>query len=140
MDEHTAGFNGRHADKKRITYNAEVDGFHMDVVCNHRIIFAYYIKNHPDPKEYLNMGLLPLHSRLFSLFDNFNNEYHKVNFGNLYSSTIISFAAYVKHKKKLSTQGVCQGGHVIPPHVTQAKESDKNKSEELRLVIFTYLF
>ena len=93
----------------------------MDVVCNRGFTFAYYIQIQPTPKEYLDMGLLPLHSKVFALFYSFKDEYHKVNFDNLYSSAKFSFAAYVKRKKKVKKQGGCQGGSGIQPHVTQVK-------------------
>ena len=58
----------------------------------------------------------------------------------MYSSAELSFSAYVKHKKKVKTQGVCRGGRGNPPHVTQVEETDKKKDEEVQWVIFAYLF
>ena len=101
VDEQTSGFKGRHVDKKRITYKAEGDGFQMDAVCNRGFTFLFYMQNQLAPKEYLDMGLSPLHYRVFALFDTFKDEYHEVNFDNMYSSEKNSFAAYVKHKKKV---------------------------------------
>ena len=73
----------------------------MDEVCDCGFTFESYKQNQPASKDYLRMGLLPLCSRLSSLFDTFKDEYHEVNFDNMYSSEKNSFAAYVKHKKKV---------------------------------------
>jgi hypothetical protein len=69
IDEQTIGFQGRHADKRRITYKAEGDGFQCDALCDEGYTFSFYFCNQPAPKKYLLQGMLPLHSRVMSLFD-----------------------------------------------------------------------
>ena len=112
----------------------------MDAVCNRGLTFVFYTQNHPAPKKYLDMRISPMHYIVYAMFDTFKDEYHEVNFDNLYSSANFSFAAYVKQNKKVNTQGVCWGRCGIPPHVTQVEENDKKKAEEVRWVIFDYLF
>ena len=69
IDEMTIGFQGMHADKRRITYKNEGDGFQADALCDDGYTYQFYFRNHPAPQKYLSKGLSPLHSRVLSLFD-----------------------------------------------------------------------
>ena len=42
VDEQTIGFKGRHADKLRITYKKEGDGFQCDALCDDGFTYAFY--------------------------------------------------------------------------------------------------
>ena len=52
-DEQTQGFQGNHADKQRITYKAEGDGFQCDAICQNGYTYSFFFRNQPVPKEYL---------------------------------------------------------------------------------------
>lgn len=133
LDEQTAGFKGRHVDKKRITYKKEGDGFQMDAICDRGFTYAYYMRNQLAPKKYLDQGLSPLHARCMSLFDTLKDSYHEANFDNLYTSTKFAFFSYVHHPKKVKTQGVIRsGGKGCPAEVVQREEADKKNAEKVR--------
>ena len=135
IDEQTAGFKGRHPDKRRITYKKEGDGFQMDAICDRGYTYAYYMRNQPVPEKYVEMGLSPLHSRCFALFDTLRDFYHEVNFDNLYTSAKFAYFAYVFHPKKVKTQGVIRtGGKGCPSQVLQREEVDRKKAEKVRYV------
>ena len=47
IDEMTIGFQGMHADKKRITYKSERDGVQAYALCEDRFCFQFYFQNDP---------------------------------------------------------------------------------------------
>ena len=57
IDEMKIGFQGMHADKKRITYKAEGDGFQVDALCEYGFCFQFYFRNDPANVEYTMTGL-----------------------------------------------------------------------------------
>ena len=61
-DEQTIGFQGRHADKLRITYKAEGDGFQCDAICDAGYTWTFFFRNKPAPQKWIRLGYLPLHS------------------------------------------------------------------------------
>jgi Transposase IS4 len=83
VDEQTIGFQGRHADKLRISYKAEGDGFQADTICEEGFTFAVHFRNEPPPIKYTSKGLSPLHSRVMWLFDQLTDNYHRVWMDNL---------------------------------------------------------
>ena len=122
VDEMTMGFKGNHRDKKRITYNAEGDGFQADALCQEDFTFQIWMRNDPAPKKYLNLGLSPLHSRVMGLFDTLNEEYHHCAMDNLYNSAAFCKAAY-NHKYKVLCHGVTRKAmRGLPDHVIQQEE------------------
>jgi hypothetical protein len=80
IDEQTIGFQGRCANKRRMTYKAQGDGFQCDALCNEGYTFSFYFRNQPAPKTHLLLGLLPLHSQVMSLFDSLRSRFHRVTF------------------------------------------------------------
>ena len=62
-DEQTMGFKGKHSDKLRISYKKEGDGFQCDCLTDDGYTFTFYFRNQPAPKNYLDLGFSPLHSR-----------------------------------------------------------------------------
>ena len=68
-DEQTIGFQGRHADKLRITYKAEGDGFQCDAICDAGYTWTFFFQNMPAPQKWICLGYLPLHSRILAMFD-----------------------------------------------------------------------
>ena len=55
-DEQTVGFQGRHADKLRITYKAEGDGFQCDAICDAGYTWTFFFSNMPAPQKWICMG------------------------------------------------------------------------------------
>jgi hypothetical protein len=52
-DEQTIGFKGNHADKQRINYKKEGDGFLADSLSDNGYTYTYYLQNMPAPKPYI---------------------------------------------------------------------------------------
>ena len=86
IDEMTIGFQGKHADKRRITYKRAGDGFQCDALCENGFTYQFYFRNHPAPPKYLKMKLSPLHSRVMALFDSLTDRNHICAMDNLYNS------------------------------------------------------
>ena len=129
-DEQTIGFQGAHADKLRINYKAEGDGFQTGALCENGYTFAFYFRNQPAPSKYLKQGLSPLHSRIMGLFDVLRHKYHRVQFDNLYLSAKFCRASW-NHPKKVLVAGVTRkGGRGIPSCVKQ--EELVNKKEIMK--------
>ncbi len=132
IDEQTIGFQGRHADKRRITYKAEGDGFQCDALCDEGYTFSFYFRNQPAPKKYLLQGLSPLHSRVMSLFDSLRSRFHRVTFEKLYLSAKFCKASW-NHPNKVLIAGVTRkGGRGLPPSVLQEEEQNKAKQVLVR--------
>jgi ribosomal protein L37AE/L43A len=130
-DEQTMGFKGKHADKLRITYKKEGDGFQCDCICDDGYTFTFYFRNQPAEKKWLDQGLSPLHARCMSLFDCFMDEYHQVRFDNLYMSAKFALAAF-EHPKKVMVEGVTRSSQRgLPPQVVQA-DVQKNRIAEVK--------
>jgi hypothetical protein len=52
-DKQTIGFNGNHADKRRINYKKEGDGFQADTICEDGYTYSIYFHNMPPPAQYI---------------------------------------------------------------------------------------
>ena len=132
IDEMTMGFKGKHVDKRRITYKAEGDGFQGDALCQDGFTYQVYMRNHPAPKEYLRLGLSPLHARVMALFDSVKDSHHQCAMDNLYNSAAFCKAA-VNHKRKVLCHGVTRkGARGIPPSVVQEEVKDRKKQIDVR--------
>jgi hypothetical protein len=53
-DEQTIGFKGNHADKQRVNYKHEGDGFLTDALCDRGYIYCFFFHNVPVPKWYID--------------------------------------------------------------------------------------
>ena len=104
-DEQTMGFKGQHADKLRINYKKEGDGFQADCLADDGSTFTFYLQNQPAPKKYIDMGFSPLHSRVMALYDCLLEEYHMIRFDNLYMSAKFCLG-FFQHPKKVMVEGV----------------------------------
>ena len=51
-DEQTIGFQGNRADKRRITYKTEGDGFQCDAICDSGYTYNFFFRNMPAPVQY----------------------------------------------------------------------------------------
>ena len=132
VDEMTMGFQGRHGDKKRITYKAEGDGFQADALCQCGFTYQVHMRNDPAPKKYLAQGLSPLHARVMGLFDSLVNPHHQCFMDNLYNSASFCRAAY-NHPKKVLTSGVTRkGARGIPESVVQVEVTSRSAQIEVR--------
>ena len=127
-DEQTQGFQGNHADKKRITYKAEGDGFQCDALCQDGWTHQVYFRNDPAPPEYLKMGLSPLHARVLWLFACVKDRWHICGLDNLYNSAKFCRVAFV-HSKVLLNGVTRKGMRGLPKCVLQ--EEKKKRSDVL---------
>ena len=79
IDEQTIGFQGHHADKKRIDEKKAGDGFQCDSVnCDGGYTYAFYFRNQPPPEKFQKKGLSPLHCRTISLLSQLPGKHHHV--------------------------------------------------------------
>ena len=127
VNEMTMGFQGRHPDKKWITYKGGGDGFQADALSDDGYTVQVYMWNGPAPKEYLKSHTSLLHAWVLKLFDVLEESHHKIGMDNLNNS--VSFAKKsFNHKNKVLVHGVARkGGCRIPKCVMQ---EDINKQED----------
>ena len=132
IDEMTMGFKGKHADKRRITYKVEGDGFQGDALCQDGFMYQVFMRNDPAPLKYQRMGLSPLHARVMALFDSLKDDHHQCAMDNLYNSAAFCKAA-VNHERKVLCHGVTRkGSRGIPTSVMQEEVKDRKKQLEVR--------
>jgi len=103
VDEQTNGFKGKHADKLRINYKKEGDGFQCDALCNDGYTYSFYFWNEPPPSKYAHLSAL--HARVLALFDTLVGNHHRVGADNLYICARLSKES-VNHKKKVLMHSV----------------------------------
>ena len=126
-DEQTIGFQGSHADKLRITYKAEGDGFQCDAPADSG--FIGFQGRHADKLRitykaegdgfqcdaladsgftwtfyFCNQPAPPLHSCILGMFDQLENKFHNCWFNNLYLSARLAKAAWT-HSNKVRISG-----------------------------------
>ena len=132
IDEMTIGFQGMHADKKRITYKAEGDGFQADALCDDGYCYQFFFCNDPANAEYVKSGLSPLHSRVMSLFDTLKDMNHVCGMDNLYNSATFCKRAW-NHKYRVMVHGVTRKGmRGVPSCVVQDEAKSQKKQLEVR--------
>jgi len=125
LDEQTIGFQGHHADKQRITYKKEGDGFQCDALCDDGYTYSVYFRNEPPPPKCNHLS--PLHARSLWLFDQLTDHYHHVWVDNLYMSAKFAKTAF-NLDNKVMTAGVARTkDRGVPRCVIQ--EPVKKKSE-----------
>ena len=54
-------FQGKHVNKRRITYKNERDGFQSDALFQDGFTYQIFMRNNPAPLKYIKEGLSPLH-------------------------------------------------------------------------------
>ena len=127
VDEQTIGFKGNHVDKLRINYKKAGDGFQCDVLCADGYTFTVYFRNVAAPKDLLDKGLSPLHSRVVSMFSQLPVENYKAGMDNLYMSAKLALFS-MKCRAKVHIHGVTrQNGRGIPEMVHQEPKTRKNE-------------
>ena len=67
IDEQDIGFQGQHRDKQHISYKRVRDGFLVDALCSEGYTYSWYFRNQAAPRQWMERGLSPLHSRVMSL-------------------------------------------------------------------------
>ena len=127
IDEITIGFQGKHADKRRITYKRAGDGFQCDALCENGFTYQFYFRNHPAPPKYLKMKLSPPHSRVMALFDSLTDRNHICAMDNLYNSATFCRVSFT-HEKRVMVHGVARKGmRGVPSSVIQQEVLNKKK-------------
>ena len=102
VDEQIIGFKGRHADKLRITYKAEGDGFQCGALCSDGYTYVFYFQNVPAPPNYLEKGQSALHAWVMWLFDHLKSKHHRCGMDKSYTPAKFFKEAYCHDKKVLS--------------------------------------
>ena len=132
IDVMMMGFQGKHVDKRRITYKNEGDGFQGDALCGDGFTYQLHMRNDPALKKYLRQGLSLLHSRVMALFDSLEDEHHQCAMDNLYNSATFCRAAH-NHENKVLCHGVTRkGGRGIPPSVIQQEATNKEEHKHVQ--------
>ena len=131
IDEMTMGFQGRHVDKRRITYKTEGDGFQCDALAQQGYCYQFYMRNDPPPKKH-SSTLSPLHARVMALYDTLKEKFHHIGFDNLYNSAAFCRASFL-HPKKPLVHGVTRKGmRGIPPCVQQEEVKNRTLLDSVR--------
>jgi len=118
------GFQGMHKDKRRITYKNEGDGFQCDALCDNCFCYQFYFRNDPAPKQYTEIGVLPLNSIFVSLFDSLEEDYHCCAMDNLYHSTTFCKHVYT-HIRKVKVHGVSKEGDAWHTHLCETRKVEE---------------
>ena len=128
----TLCFQGRHKDKRRITYKRGGDGFQRDSLCENQFMYQVYFCNHPAPPKYINMKISPLYSRVMAPFDSLQDKNHLCGMDYLYTSATLCRKAYT-HEKRMMVHGVPgKGMQGIPDVMKQEKVKNRKKQVQLR--------
>jgi hypothetical protein len=126
VDEQTISFKGRHADKLRITYKKEGDGFQCDALCADGYTFTVYFRNVAAPPVMVEKGVCPLHARVISMFEQLPSKHYTCGMDNLYISSKLALLA-ISCKAKVSVHGVArQSGRGVPKCVEQVAQTTKD--------------
>jgi len=132
VDEQTVGFKGNHADKQRISYKREGDGFLIDALCEDGYTYTIYARNMPAPKKYIDRRISPLNSRVLFMFDQLPSKNHVCGLDNLYNSVKFCREAYIG-KNQIMVHGVTRRvNRGLPAMVIQEEVKNKKKQEEVR--------
>ena len=97
VDEQMIGFQCRHVDKMKISYNNKEGGFQADALCNREYTYVFLLRNECPPKVYTSMGFSPLHACVFYLFLTLRNKFLEVHLDNLYTSARFAHPSYTHH-------------------------------------------
>ena len=131
-DEQTIGFQGHHADKLRITYKPEGDGFQCDAICDAGYTWTFFFRNMPAPQKWIHLGYSPLHSRILAMFDQLEEKNHNCWFDNLYLSAKFAKASFT-HKNKVHISGPTRKcGRGLPQCVLQEEKMSPSEIHQVR--------
>lgn len=126
----TMKFQGKHVDKRKITYKNEGGGFQADALCQDDFTYQIFMRNDPAPLKYIIEGLLSLHSRVMALFDVLRDGYHNCAMDHLYNLAVFYKKGF-NHKFNVLCHGVTRKRmHGIPSSVKQEEvKIARNKSK-----------
>ncbi|KAK3269570.1 hypothetical protein CYMTET_21993 [Cymbomonas tetramitiformis] len=127
LDEIVIGFQGRCAEKDKIKYKDEGDGFIGDSICFGGYMYAFHFRHDSCPVVEKNAS--PLHNRCLYLAETLK-EYDWVTlyFDNLFMSK--NFLGWLYDRKKLGC-GVCRtSGRGLPDCVIQKEVTKKAELEQ----------
>ena len=128
MNEQTIGFQGRHADKLRITFKKIGDGFMCDAICECGYTYSFIFRNDKVPD--IIHDLSNTSKRVLHLIQEVPNDWINVYMDNLFNSVKLCEAAWIE---KAKVHGVVRkSGRGIPTEVTQIEVKAKRKQAEVR--------
>jgi hypothetical protein len=122
IDEQMIGFQGKHKDKKRITYKAEGDGFQNDALCQDGYTYQFYFRNKLEPTYWKKKGLSPFY-RVMALYDTSKDKYNHCVMDSLYNSATFCRASFTHPNNVLIHHVTRKGRHGIPALVTNCIKS-----------------
>ena len=122
----TIGFQGCYADKQKIKFKREGDGFIADFLCNNSFTYSFHFRNIPPPQKYLHLKLSATHSRELGLFHTLLYSNYKCCIDNLYTS--VNFLGHtLKYKMHAMIEEACCSGGFGFPNVVKQEEVRRNK-------------
>ena len=131
VDEQTLGFQGRHSSKLRITYKRKGNGFQYDALCDSGYTYNFYFHHTSPPAAYKNI-LLPLRSRVMSLFDRLEEKYPECDIDKLYMSAKFCKDAY-DHPNNIKLHGITRKcGQGLPKSVLQEEVQNRVEQEKVQ--------
>ena len=127
IDEQTIGFQGKHKDTRRHTEKTEGDGFQADSInTGGGFTYAFYFRNQPPPKKWIEKGMSPLHARTLALLSLLKNKWHTVYMDNLYISAKFLRMCFIA--LSILVTGVARmGGRGVPGCVKQTEVTRKDE-------------
>ncbi len=131
-DEQTIGFKGNHADKQRINYKKEGDGFLADAIAEDGYTYTFFLRNMPAPKKYIDMKMSPLHSRVLFMFDQLKEKNCTIGLDNLYISTKFVRQAFVGKNSVMVHSVARKSGRGLPKVVVQEEIKNAKEAEKVR--------
>ena len=132
VDETTMRFKDHHADKIRITYNAEGDRLQTYALYQKVNRYQIFMCKNSLSKKYLSKRLSLLDSRVMAIFDTVEEKHHQCATDNIIHSAIFFKSAY-NHERFFMTHGVLRKGmRGIPPCIKHEKFKSKKAHIDTR--------
>ena len=132
VDERTAGVKGNHADKRRISYKREGDGFLFDAICEDGYTYTIFARNMPALKKYIDKKLSAINSCILFMVDQLQSQCHVCRMVNLFNSARFCKEAFIS-KNKVMVHGVTRrANRALPECVVQWEEKTKKKQEQVK--------
>jgi len=132
VDERTAGVKGNHADKRRISYKREGDGFLFDAICEDGYTYTIFARNMPALKKYIDKKLSAINSCILFMVDQLQSQYHVCGMVNLFNSARFCKEAFISRNKVMVHGVTRRANRGLPECVVQWEEKTKKKQEQVR--------
>ena len=109
VDEMDICFQGLHKDNQRVRLKNVGDGFLVDSLCSERYTHSWYFRNQFAPSKWIDYGLLPMHVRVMSLFEQLPEKTGNYICGmdNLFNSPNFEKQELNESGNGVMTHGVC---------------------------------